>query len=108
MCGVAAAVAGAAGLLASGLLGGGGSAPEPPAVQTYTAPKQNLNVDKPPVPAGTPTFGHKSPEEMQKDATTAAAKKNKTGRAALRIDLDPNTALPGAGQVSSGTVVPRG
>lgn len=108
MCGVVEAVAGAVGLLASGLLGGGGSAPEAPATQTYTADKQNLNVDKPPVPAGTPTFGHKSPDEMQKDATTDAAKKNKKGRAALRIDLDPNTALPGAGQVSSGTVVPKG
>lgn len=111
MCGVAAAaVAAAVGALASGLMGGK-DAPAPPAVQSYTPEPANLTVEPPPAPTATPTFGQKSAEDLQKDASANMVKKNKKGRQALRIDLDPNSptaALPGAGQSASGTVVPRG
>lgn len=109
MCGVAAAVAGVAGFLAAGLMGGG--APEPPPIQEYTPEAPNLSVDPPPAPTSTPTFGQKSADDLQKDANADAVKKNKKGRQALRIDREPvptPTTLPGAGQVSSGAVVPRG
>ena len=111
MCGVAAAVAAAvAGALASGVMGGK-DAPPPPAIQSYTPEAANLTVEPPPAPTATPTFGQKSAEDLQKDASANMVKKNKKGRQALRIDLDPNSptaALPGAGQSASGTVVPRG
>lgn len=111
MCGVAAAVAAVVGgALASGLLGGK-DAPAAPAIQSYTPEAANLTVEPPPAPTATPTFGQKSAEDLQKDASANMVKKNKKGRQALRIDLDPNSptaALPGAGQSASGTVVPRG
>ena len=111
MCGVAAAVAAAVGgALASGLMGVK-DAPAAPAIQSYTPEAANLTVETPPAPTATPTFGQKSAEDLQKDASADVVKKNKKGRQALRIDLDPNSptaALPGAGQSASGTVVPRG
>ena len=111
MCGVAAAVAAAVGgALASGLMGAK-DAPAAPAIQSYTPEAANLTVEPPPAPTATPTFGQKSAEDLQKDASANMVKKNKKGRQALRIDLDPNSptaALPGAGQSASGTVVPRG
>ena len=111
MCGVAAAVAAAVGgALASGLMGAK-DAPAAPAIQSYTPEAANLTVEPPPAPTATPTFGQKSAEDLQKAASADVVKKNKKGRQALRIDLDPNiatAALPGAGQSASGTVVPRG
>ena len=111
MCGVAAAVAGAVGILAGGLMGGGGDAPAPPPVQSYTPEAPNLSVDPPPAPTATPTFGQKSAEDLQKDASADVVKKNKKGRQALRIDREPvptATPLPGAGKGSPGAIIPRG
>ena len=111
MCGVAPIVAAVAGSLLTGLMGGK-DAPAAPAIQSYTPEAANLTVEAPPAPTATPTFGQKSAEDLQKDASADVVKKNKKGRQALRIDLDPNSptaaALPGAGRSASGTVVPRG
>lgn len=110
MCAVAPILAAVAGTLLGGLMGGK-DAPAAPAIQSYTPEAANLTVETPPAPTATPTFGQKSAEDLQKDASADVVKKNKKGRQALRIDLDPNSptaALPGAGKSASGTVVPRG
>ena len=111
MCAVAPIIAAVAGTLLGGLAGGKDAPPPPPAIQSYTPEAANLTVEPPPAPTATPTFGQKSAEDLQKAASADVVKKNKKGRQALRIDLDPNSptaALPGAGRSASGTVVPRG
>ena len=111
MCGLMEVVTGA--LLGSSLFGSKASAPQvqAPVIQQYTPDDSDTpSVTAPPAPVATPVMGQQGASDLQKDASNDILKKNKKGRAALRIDRDPK--LPAAvgtgGQAVSGTVVPRG
>lgn len=111
MCGMMAPVLAAVGTsLVGSLIGNKSPDVQAPVVQQYTPDDSNTPlVTAPPAPTATPVMGQKSAEDMQKDASNDTLKKNKKGRAGLRIDRDQKLVTPGAsGQVASGTVVPRG
>lgn len=110
MCGIAPVITAIGGALGASLLGSS-SAPQvqAPVIQSYTPDDSAApTVTAPPAPTATPQMGQGSAEDLQKDASNDTLKKNKKGRAALRIDRQQTPGATGSGQVASGTVVPKG
>lgn len=75
----------------SGMASGGGKQ------ESYTPPEQNFDYTSTPAPTEAPTIGL--------DDADDSVKAKQKGRAALRIDRDIATAVPGGG---SGIAVPQG
>lgn len=111
MCGFVPVISAIGGALGSALMGKQSSPQvQAPQIQQYTPDESNTpSVTAPPAPTATPVMGQKGADELKKDAGNDTLKKNKKGRAALRIDRERTPLTPGAGgQVASGTVIPRG
>lgn len=108
MCAIAPVLAAVGAMVAGSLFGS--DTPSPPQIESFSPEAQQLDITPPPTPTETPAFGQKSAEEMRKDADADAIRKNKRGVNQLRIDLDSPRVMgmAGAGQVGSGTVVPKG